>query len=180
MEYWTDTEWEAYKEVIQEEIRGQMDSDGADLKAGLELEIDLDDGNEDWMYTAHFFPLRQVPANIVDPWKKKMMEKANDENLFTKHSNIWICGYQSHKIKKKIRLIRFILNNTHMDQDESLEEDGHGSDHDSSDSSSSHVSQADYGEEEEEKPKKKKKKKNKTVSFHEPAREKKGPAFQCQ
>ena len=49
-----------------------------------------------------------VPSDIVDPIKKKMKETAGDKKLFTKHRNIWICGYQSHKTKQMIRLIRFI------------------------------------------------------------------------
>ena len=57
-----------------------------------------------------------VPADVVDPWKKKMIDKANNENLFTKWSHLWICGYQSHKTKKKIRLIRFPLNGAHMEE----------------------------------------------------------------
>ena len=62
------------------------------------------------------------------------MEKAGDNKLFTKHDNIWICGYQSHKIKNNILLIRFILDKSHM-------EDVKGRDDDSLDSSYSGISQ---------------------------------------
>ena len=88
--------------------------DTEDLNSCLALEIDLDNGIEDWIYTAHVFPLKQVPAWIVEPVAQKMMEKAQDNNLFTRHSNIWICGYQSHETKKKIRLIRCVMDNSHM------------------------------------------------------------------
>ena len=87
----------------------------------------------DWMYTAHFFPRDSVPFDIVEPIKKKMMQKEGDNTNINKHRNIWICGYQSHKRKKRIRLIRFILDNNHM-------EDVKGRDDDSSDSSSAPVS----------------------------------------
>ena len=61
------------------------------------------------------------------------MEKAGDKKLCTKHRNIWICGYQSHNTKKRIRLIRFILDSNHM-------EDTKGRDDDSSESSYSAIS----------------------------------------
>ena len=39
----------------------------------------MDEGAEEWIYTAHvFFPKTQVPADVVDPWKKKMMDKAKN------------------------------------------------------------------------------------------------------
>ena len=78
-----------------------MASDGADLKDSIEWEIDLDNGNLEWTYTAHMYPVSQVPADIVDPIKEEMMEKADDPNLFTKYGNIWICGYQKHDTMKK-------------------------------------------------------------------------------
>ena len=53
-----DTQWEAYKEDVQSEIRREMHNDGKDLEKRLERKHDLDYGNEDWMYTAHFFPKR--------------------------------------------------------------------------------------------------------------------------
>ena len=46
-----------------------------------------------------------------------MMDKAKNKNLFTKWSHLWICGYQSHKTKRKIRLIRFLLNGAHMEEE---------------------------------------------------------------
>ena len=61
------------------------------------------------------------------------MQKGGDKTIFTKHRNIWICGYQSHKAKKRIRFIRFILDNSHM-------EDVKGRDDDSSESSYSAIS----------------------------------------
>ena len=54
MEFWNDTQWEAYKEDVQSEIRREMNNDGKDLEKRLECKLDLDYGNEDWMYTAHF------------------------------------------------------------------------------------------------------------------------------
>ena len=49
------------------------------------------------------FPKTQVLADVVDPWKKKMMDKAKNENLVTKWSHLCICVYQNHKTKRKIR-----------------------------------------------------------------------------
>ena len=43
----------AYNEDVQSEIRTEMNNDGK----GLESKLDLDYGNNDWMYT-HFFPKR--------------------------------------------------------------------------------------------------------------------------
>ena len=60
----------------------------------------------------------EVPAEVVDPWKKKMTGKANNENLFTKWSHLWICGYQCHDTKRKIRLIRFLTKVGHMEEEE--------------------------------------------------------------
>ena len=102
-------------------------------KKRLERKLDLDYGNEDWMYTAHFFPRDSVPFDIVEPIKKKMVQTEGDTTNFNKHRNIWICGYQSHKTKKRIRLIRFILDSSHM-------EDMKGRDDDSSESSYSAIS----------------------------------------
>ena len=74
-----------------------------------------------------------MPFDIVDRIKKKMVQKEGDKTLFTKHRNIWICGNQSHKTKKRFWLIRFILDNNHM-------EDVTGRDDDSSESSYSAMS----------------------------------------
>ena len=112
VEYWTDTNWEAYKGAIQQEIRDHMDPENR--HSCLALQIDLDNGIEDWMYTAHLFPRKQVPTRIVEPVAQNMMENAQDKNLFTRRSNIWICGHQSHKTKQKIRLIRCVMDNNHM------------------------------------------------------------------
>ena len=35
--------------------------------------IDLDYGDEEWIYTTHFVPKELVPANVVDRCKKNMM-----------------------------------------------------------------------------------------------------------
>ena len=73
-----------------------------DLEKRLERKLDLDYGNEDWMYTAHCFPGDSVPFDIVEPIKKKMMQKEGDKTfLFSTSTAIWICGYQSHKTKKR-------------------------------------------------------------------------------
>ena len=74
-----------------------------------------------------------MPFDIVEPIKQKMMQKKGDKTIFNKHRNIWICGYQSHKTKNRIRLIRFILDSSHM-------EDMKGRDDDSSESSYSAIS----------------------------------------
>ena len=59
-----------------------------------------------------------VPADVVDPWKKNMTGKANNENLVTKCSHLWICGYQCHDTKRKVRLIRFLTNGDQMEEEE--------------------------------------------------------------
>ncbi len=56
-----------------------------------------------------------MPFDIVEPTKVKMMQKEGDTTILNKRRNIWICGYQSHKTKNRIRLIRFILDNNHME-----------------------------------------------------------------
>ena len=76
----------------------------------IERTIDLDQGDEEWIYTAHFFPKTQVPADVVYPWKKKMMDKANNPKPFTNWSHAW------HKRDNKIRLIRFLLNMANMEE----------------------------------------------------------------
>ena len=76
----------------------------------------MDEGYEGWIYTAHFFPKTQAPADVVDPWTNNMADKATNENLFTKWSHCWVCGYQSHKTKMKFRLIRFLLNGAHVEE----------------------------------------------------------------
>ena len=47
-----------------------MTKNGADLKVCLELKIDLNNGDEEWMYTAFFFPRIKIPTDLVDPWKR--------------------------------------------------------------------------------------------------------------
>ena len=37
--------------------------------------------------------------------------------LFTNWSHAWICGYQSHKTKNKIRLIRFLSDMADMEEE---------------------------------------------------------------
>ena len=85
--------------------------------------IDLDQGSEELMYTAHFFPKKDVPTDRVDPLKQKTIDKARKEHLFTKHSHIWICGYQSHDTKKNTRLIRLIVNDSPKDDNNSADAD---------------------------------------------------------
>ena len=58
-----------------------------------------------------------MPADVVDPWKKKMTDKANNANLFTKWPHFWICGCQNHTTKRKVRWIRFLLSGAHMEED---------------------------------------------------------------
>ena len=56
VEFWADTKWEPYKEGIQQYIRRHLTTDGKDLAEWIEFTIDLDEGDEEWIYTAHFFP----------------------------------------------------------------------------------------------------------------------------
>ena len=58
-----------------------------------------------------------MPAYVVDPCKKNMMDKAKNPKLFTNSSHAWICGHQSHKTYKEIRLIRFLLNMADMEEE---------------------------------------------------------------
>jgi hypothetical protein len=55
------------------------------------------------------FSNTQVLDDVVDPWKKKMMDKAKNDNLFTKWPHLWICVCQNHKTKRKIRLIPLLV-----------------------------------------------------------------------
>ncbi len=64
-----------------------------------------------------------MPFDIVEPIKNKIMQKEGDTTIFNKHRNIWICGYQSHKTKKRIRLIRFILDSSHMEDMKGRDDD---------------------------------------------------------
>ena len=50
-----------------------------------------------------------MPAKVVDPCKKKMMDNAKNPTLFTNWSHAWICGHQRHKTNNIIRLIRFLF-----------------------------------------------------------------------
>ena len=56
VEFWADTTWEPYKEGIQQEIRRQLTTDGKDFAELIETTIELDCGDEEWIYAAHFFP----------------------------------------------------------------------------------------------------------------------------
>ena len=60
-----------------------MTTDGKDLAEWIEFTIDLDEGDEEWIYTAHFIPKTQVPADVVDPWKKNMMYKAKHTKYYS-------------------------------------------------------------------------------------------------
>ena len=102
VEFWADTKWEPYKEGVQQEIRRLLTTDGKDLADLIETTIGLDYGDEAWIYTAHFFPKELVPASVVGPCKKKMMDKANNPKLFTNWSHAWVCVYQSHKTQTTI------------------------------------------------------------------------------
>ena len=66
----------------------------------------------------------EVPADIMGLWKKKMTGKANNENLFTERSHLWICGCQCHDTKSKIRLIRFLTTRDHMEEKKEFVEVG--------------------------------------------------------
>ena len=55
VEFWVDTKWEPYNEGIQQYIRRHLTTYGKDLAEWIEFTIDLDEGDEDWIYTAHFF-----------------------------------------------------------------------------------------------------------------------------
>ena len=78
-EFWADTKWGPYKEGIQQEIRRHLTTNVKDLAEWIEFTIDLDEGDRVCIYTTHFFPKTQVPADVVDPWKKKMMAKAKNK-----------------------------------------------------------------------------------------------------
>ena len=56
VEFWVDTKWEPYKEGIQQEIRRQLTTYGKDFAELIETTIDLNCRDEEWVYTAHFFP----------------------------------------------------------------------------------------------------------------------------
>ena len=45
VEFWNDTQWEAYKEDVQSEIRREMNNDGKDLEKRLERKLNLDYGS---------------------------------------------------------------------------------------------------------------------------------------
>ena len=55
-----DTKWEPYKEGIQD-IRRHLTTDGKDLAEWIEFTIDLDEGGEEWIYTAHFSQRHRCP-----------------------------------------------------------------------------------------------------------------------
>ena len=61
VELWTDTKWEPYKEDIQQVIRRHLTEYGQDLREKLEITIDLDEGNKEWMYRALFSPRWKCP-----------------------------------------------------------------------------------------------------------------------
>ena len=66
-----DTQWEAYKEDVQSEIRREMNNDGKDLEKRLERKLDLDYGKADWMYTAHFSQEIVCPSTSRNPSRRK-------------------------------------------------------------------------------------------------------------
>ena len=89
----------------------------------IETTIDLDYGDEEWIYTAHLFPKALVPAKVVDPCTKQMMDKAKNRQLCTNWSHDWICEHQSHKTNHKIRLIRLLFNMANMEEEGLYEND---------------------------------------------------------
>ena len=52
------------------------------------------------------------------------MDKANNPKLFTNWSHAWICGYQNHDTKNKIRLISFITKDDHVEEKKDFVEVG--------------------------------------------------------
>ena len=71
VEFWADTKWEPYKEDIQQEIRGHLTTYGGDLAECLEFNIDLDEGDEEWMYTAHFSQGHKCPPTSWIPGRRR-------------------------------------------------------------------------------------------------------------
>jgi hypothetical protein len=69
--FWNDTQWGAYKEDVQSEIRREMNNDGKDLKKRLECNLDLYYGSEDRMYTAHFSQEIVCPSTLWSPPRRK-------------------------------------------------------------------------------------------------------------
>ena len=67
VEFWNDTQWEAYKEDVQNQIRRKLNRRDDDLEDLFECKLDLDDGTEDWIYTAHFFQLIWCPPTLWIP-----------------------------------------------------------------------------------------------------------------
>ena len=72
---------------------------------------------DEWLCTVYVFPRKDVPPDIADPIKQKMIDKAQKEDLFTKHTHVWICGHQSNKTRKRTRLIRLIFDDSPIDLD---------------------------------------------------------------
>ena len=61
MEFWVDTKWEPYKEGIQQDIHRHLTTEGKDLAEWIEFTIDLDEGDEEWIYTARFAHRHRCP-----------------------------------------------------------------------------------------------------------------------
>ena len=74
----------------------------------------MDQGNEEWMYTAHFFPQEGRAHRQGGSLEAEDDGEGKKEDLFTKRSHIWICGRQSDDTKTKTRLIRHIVNDSPM------------------------------------------------------------------
>jgi hypothetical protein len=71
VEFWNDTQMEAYKEGVKIEIRREMHNDGTGLEKRLERKLELDYCKEDWMYTAHFSQEILCPSTSWNPSRRK-------------------------------------------------------------------------------------------------------------
>ena len=67
VEFWDDNKWEPFKEGTQQEIRRHLTTDGKDHAEWIEFTIDLDEGDEEWIYTAHFSPRHRCPPTSLIP-----------------------------------------------------------------------------------------------------------------
>ncbi len=67
VEFWADIKWEPYKEGLQQEIRRHLTTDGKDLAEWIEFTIDLDEGDEEGIYTAHFSQRHRCPPTSGIP-----------------------------------------------------------------------------------------------------------------
>ena len=61
VEFLADTKWEPCKEGIQEQIRMHLTTYGKDLAEGIDFTIEDDEGNAEWIYTAHLSQRHRCP-----------------------------------------------------------------------------------------------------------------------